>query len=180
MLIILALPILAFFSFDTLAILFDRIVGVKTDESALVRLASFEDGMSIFESYPFFGIGYNFLSVKMFALRGNSSVDSSVLATLINFGLVPTIGFCVFLFLKVRKFLRKANLFYKLGKIDKAEIFLIRTFLIYVIICVVFVSQFNNLIYYQYWIFPVIMIAEFFGQCIRKIETDTSNVNQPV
>lgn len=178
-LILLALPILALFSFDTLSILFDRVAGVKTDESALVRLTSFEDGMSIFESYPFFGIGYNFLSVKMFALRGNSSVDSSVLATLINFGLVPTIGFCIFIFLRVRKFLRKANLFYKSGEIDKSAIFLIRTFVIYVFICVIFVSQFNNLIYYQYWIFPVIMIAEFFGQCIRKLEVENSNENMP-
>lgn len=170
MLIVLALPIIAFFSLDTLTVLFDRIAGVKNDGSALGRLASFEDGLSIFEKYPFFGLGYNYLSVKIFALRGVSSVDSSVLATLINFGVIPTLVFCGYFFLQVRKFLKKVSRFNKTGEIDNASVFIIRAFVIYVVICIIFVSQFNNLLYYQYWVFPVIMLSEFFGQCIRRQE----------
>lgn len=180
MLIILSLPIVFLISFDTVYVLFARTAGIQQDASAMVRLTSFTDGLSILEQYPFFGIGYNYLSLKMFAMRGLSSVDSSVLSTLINFGIVPTLAFIVFLFFKMKNFSNKINSLEKSCAIDRPAAYIMRAFLMYVLVCIIFASQFNNLIYYQYWLFPVVMLSEFFATILRRAVHESEKVRHMV
>lgn len=135
-----------------------RIIKIQTDNSALHRLISFEYGLDIFLKHPFTGVGYNFLSLYMTDLKGLSSVDSSTLATLINFGLILS-------FMLLLLYVYTTITTYKKINDNKLKLKYIKDIYkkitLYVVICIVFTSQFNNLLYYQFWLFPIILIYSY-------------------
>jgi O-antigen ligase len=132
---------------------------VELDASAQVRFDSFALGQELFSIAPVFGLGYNYLVIYAERARGLSSLDSSVQATLINFGILGTsiLAFNLsWYFLKCYRALRKhlpslrtklhLTLWYLNG---------------YVLISVLFTSQFNNLLYYQFWLIPVVALYAY-------------------
>ena len=86
---------------DELSRLMSRFVGMGQDPSALARLQTFDFGYEIFKENFMLGIGYNYLSILInnkFSLV--TSVDSSLLAIMINFGLV-ILGIFIVIFIRV-------------------------------------------------------------------------------
>jgi O-antigen ligase len=127
----LSLLLLLYFQ-DELLYFLNRTLHLFDDPSTQARLYTFQEGLAQFLKRPLFGIGYNYLPL---------SVDSSLLVTLLCFGAVPTLALFSLLFL------------IPLGsKIERSLYF-------YLMICILFTAQFNNLLYYPYWL--ITMIALF-------------------
>jgi len=132
-----------------------RLLSIGSDPSALARLKSFQLGLSILNESPIIGLGYNFAAIKTLEIRGLASVDSSLLSTLINFGILPTfIIFLVFCFWAY-------NTWVKIRKVFPEAFDLFFQVLCYIILIVLFTSQFNNVLYYQFWLFPIVMICTY-------------------
>lgn len=117
-------------------------------------------------AHPLFGVGYNYLALYMEEYNSLSSVDSSPLATLINFGTIPCLGITLVFFIwalkGLRRFAQKEELLSKF----------FRWFLCYTIIVLFFSSQFNNILYYQFWLLPVISIFSFLNEAAREPDRD--------
>jgi hypothetical protein len=85
---------------ESLDRLIERIVTIKSDESAYARYLSFTFGINIIEKNLFFGTGYNYLASYMLSIGMLSSVDSSILTIIYNFGIfLSTIIFFIVLIL---------------------------------------------------------------------------------
>jgi O-Antigen ligase len=132
---------------------------VELDGSAQVRFNSFKLGQELFSTAPIFGLGYNYLVIYAERARGLSSVDSSVQATLINFGIIGTffiIAYSVWFLIK---------LYTRLGQQPLAVQRPLRLMLwylnSYVAVIFVFTSQFNNILYYQFWLLPVVALYSY-------------------
>jgi O-antigen ligase len=133
---------------------------IQPDESAQIRLRSFQTGQDLFSIAPIFGLGYNYLAVYAQELRdGLSSVDSSPQATLINFGILGTflLILCIAWFF-VRLYVRIRKLPEQIKRPYQLVLWYLNS---YVLIIVIFSSQFNNVIYYQFWLFPVIALYSY-------------------
>lgn len=128
---------------EEVATFLHRSIHLFEDPSALARLHTFQIGLSYFLKHPLFGVGYNYLSSSLLEDHQFLTPDSSLLVTLINFGLVPTLCLATFLFLLPLR-----------SKIE-------RTLSLYLAACIFFTSQFNNLLYYPYWLIPIIGIFTF-------------------
>ena len=129
--------------------LIERTVYMGEDPSALARLGTFEAAFSIFGEHPFFGTGYHYLSREFEMLTGRLSPDSSVLITLVDFGLIPTLGILI------------AGVWWSLSHVRRQGVIFL--FHIYVAICILLTSLFNNLLYYPYWLMPVIAMLTRMG-----------------
>jgi len=155
-----SLPIvllLLYFNIDKLRII-DRFLNLGSDASALARLTTFHFGFNIFSDNPLMGIGYDYLGIRMSSFTGITSVDSSLLAILINFGILFTfIMFMIFIYSIVKTRGRLKSKFEK--KSEHLRFY--DLFMIYVLISIVFTSQFNNLLLYQFWLFPCTMMWSY-------------------
>jgi O-antigen ligase len=129
--------------------LIERTLHIGQDPSALARLGTFESAFSLFGEHPVFGTGYHYLSKEFHLLKGRLSPDSSVLITLVNFGLIPTLGMVI------------VGVWWSLSHVRKQGVIFI--FHIYVVICILITSLFNNLLYYPYWLMPVIAMMTRMG-----------------
>jgi O-antigen ligase len=133
---------------------------IQPDESAQVRLRSFETGQELFALSPILGLGYNYLAVHAEELRdGLSSVDSSPQATLINFGILGTflIGLCIgWFFLKLYTQLR--SVYEPVRQNYRLVLWYLNG---YVLVIVIFSSQFNNVLYYPFWLFPIVALYTY-------------------
>lgn len=132
---------LVVFFLEDFAHLFQRTRDLFEDESALARFTSFETGFSYLLERPFFGVGYNYVSHLFIEDLQGHMLDSSMLITLINFGLLPTVGFLAYgCYWLIKNFQRG----------------FIAWLYIYLLICILFTSQFNHLLYFPYWLIPMI------------------------
>jgi hypothetical protein len=133
-----------------------RIFGITHDWSALSRLFSFQWGAQLFLKYPF-GVGYNYLAIFLEEL---SSVGSSLLATLICFGAPIFLIICIlYVFFCVRECFR----FQKIKKVSPILYRWYLSFFVYLQIVVFFTSWFNNILYFQFWLIPMIAIFRYFS-----------------
>jgi O-antigen ligase len=130
----------------------ERLLSFGEDPSALARLETWQLGIQLFWERPLFGIGYHFLAPVFEQEMNRLSTDSSFLITLIDFGLIPTL-----LFLGLGA-LWTIHSWYRLVKSHRQ---FFAYLWIYLMICLVFTSQFNNLLYYQYWLIPMIALFTF-------------------
>lgn len=142
-----------------------RFANLGTDYSALGRITSFEFGWNIFLNNPLFGTGYNYLCYLMRDGRMLSSVDSSILSTLICFGVTFTFIFMVCFLLWVVHFWKSALFVRKINP----ELYLFSRWLIlYLLIVFVFTSQMNNLLYYPFWLLPMTSIFVYLSLSISQ------------
>jgi O-antigen ligase len=136
----------------------NRIISIPNDPSALYRLYSFMYGFSIFSERPILGVGYNYLSVYMENYSDLSSVDSSILGTLINFGLVFSLIIFGFISYRAFAFIQRLK---RDKRLEERICGFVYPFLMYVLFVILFTSQFNNVVYYQFWVVPVLMISTY-------------------
>lgn len=135
-----------------------RTIDLGNDPSAYARLESFIESFHYFWKYPLFGTGFNYLTPFLKDNVGISTPDSSLLHTVGNFGIIPTFLFALLgIVWSIRRFqslrvLKEKNIF--IGKIFS-------WLYIYLLICIMFSGQFNNLLYYQFWLIPIIAIFTY-------------------
>lgn len=143
--------------FPTMRFFFYRLLYAYQDESALYRLQSFGMGLKFFSDYPL-GLGYNYLSVLMMKYTLMTSVDSSLLSTLVNFGAILTAIFVIlYIFFSIQQYVR----FKRVKDLDPHLFRLFRFFLVYLNVIVIFTCQFNNILFYQFWLLPMIAIFQY-------------------
>lgn len=164
---LIALVSIAFFCFDDILYFATRILYIKHDGSAIGRLDSFQLGLSIFLQAPFLGIGYNFLSLYLAEVNLFSFVDSSLLATFINFGWIGTLCFLSWL---TTWALRTSQRFKRYRSEHPAIVSFFSSFLFYTTVCILFTCNFNNLIYYQFWLIPVLSIFSYLVFYLEEVE----------
>lgn len=151
------LILIPYFS-EEISIFCNRFFYLSEDASALNRLESFKMGLHYFLIHPFFGWGFDYFAKAFWEETNMTAIDSSVLFTLINFGLIP---FLCFLFIGIYLFF---NHFFQILSIKDKNAFLMKAFFwlyIYLLIIVLFTSQFNHIIYYQFWLIPFIALFTF-------------------
>lgn len=152
--------------FEDASVFFVRLITVRTENSAFSRWYSFSLGLDVFCQYPLFGVGYNYLSQFVKGLLSGSSIDSSVLATFVNFGLIQSTLFAFLFSFYVHKFRTS----YSAIKSKSPELFTAcNLYLVYLLSIVVFASVFNNLLYFQFWLVPMIAIFTYLSLCLRTV-----------
>ena len=142
---------------DDLVRIVERTQNVAVDPSALARLASFEFGWALFVERPLLGIGYNYLSTYALDARGLTSVDSSPQAVLVTFGLVLSAVLGGMLTLWVVRLYAVV----KRGQDTSSYTDMVSLFLLYLLVSIAFTSQFNNLLFYQFWLVPVVAFGTY-------------------
>ena len=145
---------------DDIARIVERTRNVAVDPSALARLASFRFGWEVFTENPLLGVGYNYLSSYTLAVSTLSSVNSSPQAILINFGLLLSlvlIGMFAIWLTRLYKVARTCTK--RWGKPSFMDTFTL--FVLYLLAAIVFTSQFNNLLFYQFWLVPVFALGTY-------------------
>ncbi|KOR08166.1 hypothetical protein ABW55_16520 [Acinetobacter sp. C15] len=121
----------------------------------MARLESFSIGQELFLREPLLGYGYNFSIDLQKQLRGNIALDSSLQVILISFGLIGSmILFILFITYIINLIVKYKNAF----QYEKLITF---SFVLYLIISILFLSNFNQLIFYPFWIIPVIGVGTF-------------------
>lgn len=140
----------------------ERFLGIFSDESAQARVDSWNRGFDFLFSRPFFGIGYNFIAHEYLEKSVAHGIDSSLLSFAVCFGLMVTVFLVFFGFL-----------FWKREKelVKRKDIFLFHLFTIYstyLIIVVLFASLFNNILFYPYWLVPMIVIFTYIHEARKE------------
>lgn len=138
---------------DNILRLVERVATTTSDTSAYARFTSYIFGMEIIYEYPLMGIGYNYLSEIARSTRGLTSVDSSIQAMVINFGII---GFLIFASIIVKittKISKKSSTGYEKSMMKSLNI--------YLFVIILFTSNFNNLLFYQFWLIPMMVIYAY-------------------
>lgn len=135
-----------------------RFTGMHNDGSTHMRIDSFIFGLKMLKENIFLGMGYNFMQPYTEEFRGHASVDSSVLNVLVSLG-VP-----LFIFSIVWFFLAFKNALSRLFSTEITQEFRLffLVFMAYVILSILFSSLFNNILFYQFWVVPVISLLTYF------------------
>lgn len=154
-------------SYELIAKFIERFLRMSVDDSALARLYSLKYGISILMDHPF-GIGFNYLNLFLEDFSNLSMLDSSLLSILVTFGVSLFLFFLIVFFMWIiqaysfAKNLQKNN--FPIGT-------LFLGFYSYLIISIFFTSTFNNLLFFQFWLIPVLMMCTYFSiykENIRK------------
>jgi len=153
--------------FDDAFRFFSKLIHTRTDGTAFARWDSFKLGLAILSDYPLFGVGYNYLRLFVKGILGGSSVDSSVLATVVNFGLIPSSLFVVMFVVWSVNFISSYN---SIKEKDKEVFLSSRAFFAYLLFVIIFTCHFNNVLYYQFWLVPVVAIFTYYSLCIKQIK----------
>jgi hypothetical protein len=153
---------------DFLERVISRFSNISNDASALSRLKSFYLGLNLITKSPFLGIGYDYLSVYTQEFRNLSSLDSSLQATLINFGFVFTTFFAFIILSWFLKTLKGLKLLHK----NRFPLKFYIQYSFYLFVAIFITSQFNNLLYYQFWLFPVVMLGTYFSKLSIAIRNE--------
>jgi hypothetical protein len=137
---------------DQLARFYERFAGISNDLSARHR---YEDMVLAFDLMTdvetlFLGIGFNFF--KHLKLTWLSTVDSSIMTLIVTLG-IPLFTLIIIFFTRLFKFIRPTDSFHLA--------FYKQVFLVYLITSLV-ICNFNNLLFYTYWIVWVFPFISYF------------------
>ena len=138
-----------------------RISNIKSDESAFVRFDSFEIGNKYIFENPVFGTGYNYFLKIAKKDRGLNALDSSLQNILVNFG-IPTFLFLSSLLLR---WFFKINYYNRMLNLPEKQMF--SSFIVYLLVTFLFTSAFNNVLFYSFWLVPVISFSTFMNSHLR-------------
>ncbi len=142
-----------------------RVIYITDDPSAAARWANFVQGFVILKEHVFFGMGYNYL-MKAFTERTDMyCVDSSMLFSLINFGSIPFAVFFSFLAYSYMQFVRSMS---RWKRENPAFRCLMADFHLYILLIVFFASFFNNVLYYNFWLIPMLTICFYLSLYAKK------------
>jgi hypothetical protein len=146
----------------------ERTLFFLQEDSALCRIKTFSFGKDLLQQAPLFGLGINFLypyTEKAFNL---TSVDSSLLALLIQIGLLPGALLLYSLGEGVRLCKRRIAQWHK---IQPQEAQCLSALLFYGLSILLFTSQFNNILFYPLWFLPFFTTLLFFLKASKKEES---------
>ena len=134
-----------------------RFDGVQQDGSALARVRSFEIGNAMIIEEPVLGFGYNYVIDPARKIRGGKvGLDSSIQVFVASFG-IPA---AVWLFVMVALWLRQIR------KRLAGEAFLLcGILLMYCAFTVLVAGNFNQILFYPFWIIPVTGLITYFHFC---------------
>ncbi|MBS0628396.1 MAG: O-antigen ligase family protein [Verrucomicrobia bacterium] len=143
---------------EEMAIFLERTFHFFEDESALCRLRTFQFGLDLLAKYPLFGVGINFLYRYAVEEIGLNSVDSSLLSLLVQIGIIP---FLILILYSGYKIFALKKALFSFRKIELKMPYFLSWFFFYGLGVVFFASQFNNLLFYPFWILPFGVIGGF-------------------
>lgn len=139
------------------------------ESSALCRLETFKFGLKLLAEHPLFGIGVNFLYRYTQEGVNLNSLDSSLLALLVQVGILPffvLMGYGFFLSLS----------FFRVQKLWRAKKDVMQSFFsqlcFYGLTIVFFSSQFNNILFYPFWVLPFSVIFLFITRSLSLSRHD--------
>lgn len=142
--------------FTSNASIVNRILNSNSDASTFARFRSWEYGFEIIKDNLFVGIGYNMIGAyrekvlhQIASLSTGYGNDSSLLVIVICSGIV---GIIYFIICALKLGFNRSN---KISKIEREILVLI--FCSSIIIC-----NFNNLLFYVIWLFPVLLVSNIF------------------
>ena len=142
---------------------FARITG---DGSALARLDSAKLGWDILQNYPLLGLGYNYLPTWTHFQSAFFSLDSSLFTAMTTLGSLISLCFLAGLLIwSITRWMLTSK-YYKEEKILCSAF---QSFILYVWLTILFTSQFNNLLFYPFWLIPIISIFTYLSACLRFI-----------
>lgn len=154
---ILAIILLMFLISPVLNKINDRFTNVSYDGSAIERVNSFYLGVDLFNNEPLFGYGYNY-SIETIKVAGRIGLDSGLQVLLVNFGLLPVL--CLTLYaigwwVRVNRSLKSHG-----GVTDDYHAWRLLT--IYVILTIFWAGNFNAILFYPFWLVPVLSMFMYF------------------
>lgn len=138
--------------------MWSRLMVMGNDPSAQARVKSFVFGLELLEEHPFLGMGYNYHSIPMLAFNGLTSLDSSLLVTLVSFGLIFTA--VLFLLLAGWAARTRAKLVAWEAYDTRPRLFF-DLYLWHLAIVILFSSQTNNVLYFPLWLLPTLMFGSY-------------------
>lgn len=144
--------------FEEVKIFWERTFHFFEDESALCRLRTFQFGLDLLAQYPLFGVGINFLYRHAIEGIGLNSVDASLLSLIIQIGVIP---FLILGMYTIYKSFSLKNILCRWRKKEGKAPSFFSWFIFYGLGVTFFSSQFNNLLFYPFWLLPFGVIAIF-------------------
>lgn len=151
----------------------ERVLYFLEDESALYRWETFQFGLDVLEQQPFFGVGINFLQRLSIEAIGLNSLDSSLLSLLVQIGIIPFIALIFYVGYKAVSFFSYQKIWQE--EEVKAPYFF-SLFWIYGLGVALFASQFNNLLFYPFWLLPFGVTALFLKERCNEYWLKRNNV----
>ncbi|MCQ2009520.1 O-antigen ligase family protein [Sporolactobacillus sp. STSJ-5] len=141
-----------------------RFQGMSNDGSALERLDTFNYGIQLFKDNYLLGVGNGYIALYIKDYIARTSLDSSLLNLFISLGFI--LGMIVLGYFAYKTI----SLWIALS--EKKELIILskfyKSFVLYIIFCFIFTSQFNNLLYYQFWLIPVLIIFNYISIAAKK------------
>ena len=144
----------------------DRVIHFLEDDSSLYRWETFQFGLDMLQENPYLGVGINFLQPHTVEAIGLNSLDSSLLSLIVQIGIIPFMILGFYLIYKSFFFFSYKKMWE--GKETKAPHFF-SLFWIYGLGVILFASQFNNLLFYPFWIFPFGVTALFLQERCKQL-----------
>lgn len=132
----------------------ERILNSSSDGSTYARVDSWKNSLQIIKNNPIFGIGYNmmFSYLGLSDFTGSNAIDygtdSSLLLIISTTGLV---GIAFFLFSLINNYFKT--------KINKWS----KKLLTQILFSALIICNFNNLLFYVLWLFPVLFIINIYN-----------------
>jgi hypothetical protein len=148
---------------DSLETMVGRIDRFQEGSSAYARLISAQLAINLIKEHMFLGLGYNYMASYMMSLGLLSSVDSSILGMLVTLGVPIGGGIILFsLYLSYRFIIYNS-------KLISSNLKFMSIFIgFYIIFTILFTSNFNNLLFYFYWIVPVFSFSLSFWFYLKR------------
>lgn len=131
-----------------------RFDGVQQDGSALARVRSFEIGNALIAEQPVLGFGYNYVIDPARKIRGGKvGLDSSIQVFVASFGIPAAVWLFVMVvawFSRIRK------------RLAGEALLLCGILLMYCAFTVLVAGNFNQILFYPFWIIPVTGLISYF------------------
>lgn len=158
---------LAIANLSTIERIQERIITVRDDDSAGARLESANVANILIAQEPITGFGYHFSMSAVEKHRNGFIIDSSLQLLLVDFGALGSLlllfGSIIFFFNLRQKFRRNSQTL--LAEEDRL---LYSVILPYLWICLLVGSNFNNILFYPFWLIPILAICTFFSVKLDK------------
>ena len=132
----------------------------SNDGSTMARIESYSIGNRLFFENPILGSGYNFTLSEQRILRGGIGIDSSIQSILIGFGIIGTLILFIVFLIYIYSIYSK----YKVAYTYEKEVAFF--YITYLLLSIFFLSNFNQLIFYPFWIIPILSFGIYL--IIRK------------
>lgn len=158
-----ALAIVIVASQDQVDRLIQRLSSGVGDDSSTARYDSFVIGMDLFFKEPLLGFGYNFLN-PFLAESNRLGLDSSLQVLFVTYGALLSMGMITLICWHGYKINRRIMISIKSSgpKENKSFNKTWSIFRCYVILCLVWASHFNQIIFYPFWIIPILSMLFYF------------------